>query len=366
MWTGVSWFDGDHYTISARDCDARNMSPLDTLKVARADLLARDGQHRAARRHPSLPLHAALHARTAKPCAIVTHNLNSSWLSAQGDGAFPGGPTRLPAWDCNCAMFASPGDVARVDIAYDYAGFGDGDGDGNGNGDGIGPDTKVAILPNRATAVFGDSLAQTVMRAIYLDFAIGTMRAVAATEQQGGGGASAREAPPAQLAAQNAVWDADPTFTQCPEMSILKKKCDLPLWWDRVELSEFSDDDVDELALLAATDIAPSTVIARVGGTVVPDPTKYTIRLATHRHLHMDDGGGTRDSVFGRINHSFSPNVRCTPLPNEEVVLFESLRRIPAGEPLSFDYTTTEEPVLASPFVDVESGRPVGFPVAEE
>lgn len=67
-------------------------------------------------------------------------------------------------------------------------------------------------------------------------------------------------------------------------------------------------------------------------------------------------------SVFTRINHSFSPNLRCTPMPETEQVEFRALRRIAKGEPLSFDYTTTEEPILATPFVDFETGKPVGMP----
>lgn len=131
-------------------------------------------------------------------------------------------------------------------------------------------------------------------------------------------------------------------------------------WWNRVELSEFHDDDLDELQLLAACDLPASTILARVGGTIVTDPTKYTIRLANQRHLNMEDGGGLSGSVFGYINHSFSPNVRCIPDPQRERVVFETLSYVRRGEPLSFDYTTTEADAFAAPFVDIETGREVG------
>ena len=66
-------------------------------------------------------------------------------------------------------------------------------------------------------------------------------------------------------------------------------------------------------------------------------------------------------SVFSYINHSFRPNVRCIPDPDGESVVFETLRRIESGESLSFDYTSTEEPLFAEPFVDIETGHPVGM-----
>ena len=111
---------------------------------------------------------------------------------------------------------------------------------------------------------------------------------------------------------------------------------------------------------MAAVNIPGETVLAKVGGVVYPEPTKYTIRLANNRHVHMDDGGGSDDSVFGRINHSFSPNVRAVPLPDEECVAFVALRLIKQGESLSFDYTTTEERAFAAPFTDVITGERVG------
>ena len=60
-------------------------------------------------------------------------------------------------------------------------------------------------------------------------------------------------------------------------------------------------------------------------------------------------------------NHSFNPNMMVEVLPDEECVVFKALRNIDAGETLSFDYTSTEEAVLAAPFVDVATGKEVGY-----
>ena len=127
-----------------------------------------------------------------------------------------------------------------------------------------------------------------------------------------------------------------------------------------VELSEFSDGNEDELQLLAANDIPPRTVIAQPTGRVVHKATKYSIRLSNFRHLLMDDGDGSNNSVFQRINHSFTPNCIAIPDDKDDKVVFETLRMIERGEPLSFDYTSTESEQFAAPFVDVETGRDVG------
>ena len=113
------------------------------------------------------------------------------------------------------------------------------------------------------------------MRAIYLNFAIETVRAVEASGREG-----ARVLEPDQLARARDVFSTQRTYADFPEMKLLRRRMQLPGWWDRVELSEFSDDDVDELDIVAAMDIPGETMLAKVGGVVYPEPTKYTIRLA--------------------------------------------------------------------------------------
>eukprot|EP00939_MAST-03C_sp_MAST-3C-sp1_P003889 g3889.t1 len=197
------------------------------------------------------------------------------------------------------------------------------------------------------------------MRAIYFNFGVETIRSVKSTAPTGIEDGDVMETSSEEVANQNRVWALNPTFSNCPEIAQLKRKMNLPMWWRQIDISEFHDDNVEELQLLASQDLAPNLAIARVGGRIVPQPTKYTIRLANHKHLHMKDGGSS-DSVFSFINHSFRPNVRCIPVPADGYVIFETLRRISKGEPLSFDYTSTEEPVFAAPFVDLESGKSVG------
>ena len=86
----------------------------------------------------------------------------------------------------------------------------------------------------------------------------------------------------------------------------------------------------------------------------------HTVRLAPKVHLEMTDGGGSEESIFTRLNHSFTPNLRATPKPEQECVVFKTLRMIKAGEPLNFDYTSTEDSNLAAPFIDGETGEWVG------
>jgi hypothetical protein len=212
--------------------------------------------------------------------------------------------------------------------------------------------TKVGILQNRAAAIFGDNIQQTIMRSIYFNFAIGSLRSICATGLERADVMSAEE-----LERANSVWDTNPNFKDCPEIQVLKKQMVLPDWWDKVHLGEF--DNFDELDLSAAIDIPDATVVARVGGDILCKPTKHTIRLAPQVHLHMRDGSAS--SVFTRLNHSFSPNLRATPFPREECIEFTALRKIHAGEPLTFDYTTTEDSVFATPFVDLSTGARVGF-----
>ena len=342
MWTGISHFDGQHYTISKRDVDAQNMSPLDTHKVSKRRLDRCD--------NINFPLHVLLHQQTGKECCVLIHNMNSSWLAAQNWVK-----DALPAWDCNCAMFGRTGDVVEVKVPYIF----DSEflkAEGNFDHFPLTADTKVAVLPNRAVAVFGNSVNHAIMRSIYLNFAIDTMRNILAT-----GNEKVREAEPEELLDQNFVWDNNPMFSNANhEMRILKKQMDLPLWWDRVDVSEYSDGNLDELQLLSAVDMPSNTTIATVGGTILTEATKYTVRLAPEVHLHMKDDGGSDDSIFTRLNHSFNPNLKALPDPERECITFKTIRNIQAGEQLTFDYTTTEGTTFAEPFVDLESGIKVG------
>eukprot|EP00041_Stephanoeca_diplocostata_P005477 m.62504 g.62504 ORF g.62504 m.62504 type:complete len:432 (+) comp15808_c0_seq1:132-1427(+) len=368
-WTGCSFLDGDFLMLSKSDCHATHMSPLDTVKVSVEDLeksfydAKTDESNTIAsvlEKHPKALLHYALHKLSGRSCCIVVNNLQSSWLAAQKEYR---DRDCLPAWELQCAMFAQPGDIPSLDIHH---------------ADALMPSSstrfdepsqhaksmylktmKGCILPNYATAVFGSNVMETTVKAMYLDYAIRAMQSIYAT----GGRDTVEEIPAAECARLNTLWDTSAHYNGLEELTMLRSKMELPQWWDKMELIEYEGGNPDELQVVAASDLAPETVIGLVGGRVFPDPTKYTIRLATNRHLHMSDGhGSSGTSVFTRINHSFTPNLRCTPMPESEQVEFRALRRIAKGEPLSFDYTTTEEPLLASPFVDLETGKPVGMP----
>ena len=171
-------------------------------------------------------------------------------------------------------------------------------------------------------AIFGETVTQSVMRAIYFNYAIDLIRTIEST------GATAQEISEQEQQRQRDIWNADPTFSNCPEMEILKRKAQLPNHWDLVELSEFSDNNVDDLQLLAARDIPPRTKIASPSGKVLHEANKFTIRLSNYRHLLMCDGDGTNNSIFQRINHSFNPNVKCTPIDSEDRVSSETLKLI--------------------------------------
>jgi SET domain-containing protein len=75
----------------------------------------------------------------------------------------------------------------------------------------------------------------------------------------------------------------------------------------------------------------------------------------------MKDEKDGSDSVWMRSNHSFDPNCCVTPQVATETVVWTAEKDIFPDDMLTFDYTTTEESVLASPFVDFDTGIAVGF-----
>lgn len=137
------------------------MSPLNTLRVPQHNIAERD--------HQNLPLHAMLHKQTGRKCCVVVHNHNSSWLSCQRDfvGLDTGKAPRFPAWDCNCAMFSGEGLISVLHLPYPFSSTKQ-EADTAAEQGGLGSQTKVIILPNRATAVVGDTVKQATMRTIYV------------------------------------------------------------------------------------------------------------------------------------------------------------------------------------------------------
>ena len=335
LWSGLSCYNGSKLTMSAFDVDAATMSPLDTHKFDASSF--EDALYMGDGTFPSdcgtgeqLSLFAKLHQRSGKACVAFISNRYASWISAQASKMYSDG---LPAYDMNCAMFARQGDVqtfATTNTNVEPPPLGG---------------CRLAIAPNHGIAVLGDSIEETVVRAIYADLAVQTMFDMHCS------GDSAMVADTTFIQKANNTWDC---VRKYPELRALRKRMALPDWWDRIELNEYNESDLEELQIVADVDIWPSTLIARVGGTLSVQPSKYTIRLANGRHLDVSD------SVFSRLNHSFDPNVRVIPLVDEACVVIEALKHISVGDPLCFDYTTTEEPVLAEPFVDIETGKMVG------
>jgi len=144
------------------------------------------------------------------------------------------------------------------------------------------------------------------------------------------------------------------------EHATLNQVINLPPWLSTVALRQFDGTSKqDELQLVATQDVPTGTILALVSGKTQKCADKFTIRLREGMHLFMDDGSG--ESVWTRCNHSFDPNCSVTPQPHTRSVVWTAKRDIVDGEALCFDYTTTEDAKLATPFVDIVTGARVGY-----
>jgi len=95
---------------------------------------------------------------------------------------------------------------------------------------------------------------------------------------------------------------------------------------------------------------SPGEVVRLLDGDVYLHPTRESIRTAPDVHI---------DDEFGRYtNHSVNPTCKV-----EGGCLVALVQINPGGE-ITFNYIENEEKILASPFVDLETGEPVGFPVS--
>jgi hypothetical protein len=79
--------------------------------------------------------------------------------------------------------------------------------------------------------------------------------------------------------------------------------------------------------------------VVNLEGVWVSEPSRYTIQLGPDMHLMP------RNHQWALINHSCSPNLRVDP---DRMAMFAA-REIQPGEPLSFNYLTTEWD-MAEPF----------------
>ena len=264
LWSSISCLENNFLTITSTSADPRTLSPLDTFKMKVSD----EHPH-----HPTKDLHLMVHRLSKKDIVVHLSNHNTAWLSSRAAFA---DIDRFPAYDTNFTMFAEKGDIMSLDAPYD---------DFHGINDLDLSRAKAVILPNRSCVLTANTVETAIMRAIYFDFSVSALMRIEST----GGMSYHNEASDEEVKRRNSIWNNDDVFRNCPEIDLLERRMRLPDWWGKVDVSEFNDDNVDELTLLAARDLAPNTVIARVGGCIIPESNKYTIRLANNRHLLMSD-----------------------------------------------------------------------------
>ena len=114
-------------------------------------------------------------------------------------------------------------------------------------------------------------------------------------------------------------------------------------------------------AAVAARRANPGDVLMTIresDAEVRTEPSKFTIHIGRGRHLYAE-------SVM-RMNHSFEPTIRLE-LPAQHTDDADALlvlvadRKIEPGDPITFDYNTTEWE-MAEPFACAGTGRQVrGF-----
>lgn len=103
-----------------------------------------------------------------------------------------------------------------------------------------------------------------------------------------------------------------------------------------------------QLGVVAVDPIAEGEVVIVVAGTTMRFPSRYSIQVGETEHAHPDE---TLDAAqlaaaypWKFTNHSCRPNTR---LLGRNLV---AVRAIARGEPITFDYNTTEYE-MATPFL---------------
>jgi SET domain len=107
-------------------------------------------------------------------------------------------------------------------------------------------------------------------------------------------------------------------------------------------------------AIAAKTRIGEGATLFHVDGKATDRPSRYSIQIGEHAHIDLEPGltdEHVRTAYPWRfLNHSCEPNAV---LRGRD---FVALRAIAAGEPVTYDYNTTEYD-MAAPF-DCHCGRP--------
>jgi hypothetical protein len=93
------------------------------------------------------------------------------------------------------------------------------------------------------------------------------------------------------------------------------------------------------IGIFATADINTGEALLRLVGTLLTQPTRYTIQIAEHEHI---DAG---NNLWAVINHACAPN--CVVDVQQRVI--RAICPIMAGDELTFNYATTEWE-MATPF----------------
>lgn len=96
----------------------------------------------------------------------------------------------------------------------------------------------------------------------------------------------------------------------------------------------------------AVATILCNDVIMELEGTLVDQPTRYSIQLSENSHLEMPANGDVVSYFWRFLNHSCKPNT-CIDVNQRHVV---ALRDIAKDEEITFNYNSTEYE-MAEPFI---------------
>ncbi|KAI9914459.1 hypothetical protein PsorP6_008118 [Peronosclerospora sorghi] len=88
-------------------------------------------------------------------------------------------------------------------------------------------------------------------------------------------------------------------------------------------------------SVVAGQKFEKTDLIASVFGTLYSKPTRFTVQISPDKHMAFTGG-------LEFLNHSCNPNTRIDVSEHEAKVSFVAIKSIQHGEPLSFDYSTSE------------------------
>ncbi|CEG38302.1 zinc-binding region-containing partial [Plasmopara halstedii] len=86
---------------------------------------------------------------------------------------------------------------------------------------------------------------------------------------------------------------------------------------------------------IAGQKFHPNDIIGSALGSVYSEPTRFTVQVTPDKHMYFTGG-------LEFVNHSCDPNTRIDISESEAKVSFIAIKPINQGEPLTFDYSTSE------------------------